>query len=319
MLMTAGFALPAIAFAAGPIFTNQNLPWQTVGYPDDFPDDNYVPVVITIAPGIGEAGKSTVYMRKRNPMVDKTPETQYNHWVAISTRCAHLGCPVRWVPAGRAFHLPVSRRRLRPRRCARRRSAATPARPLLHPRLRRLRPGRSALQRQQRAARLLATRSGRAARRHRPVPLPVASERSQALSDAPHAAQKAEASAPSPADPAAVSAAAARGHAARSPKGPDRGRRGREVAGRLDRRAHLAVGRRTLDDVPQGAEGHQLVLHARLGDDDRLPLPGRDRRLPRDVLPPRRRRRRLRVDPLHHRRTSSSASSCAACTSGARR
>jgi Rieske Fe-S protein len=106
MLMTAGFALPAIAFAAGPIFTNQNLPWQTVGYPDDFPDDNYVPVVITIAPGIGEAGKSTVYMRKRNPMVDKTPETQYNHWVAISTRCAHLGCPVRWVPAAERFICP---------------------------------------------------------------------------------------------------------------------------------------------------------------------------------------------------------------------
>jgi menaquinol-cytochrome c reductase iron-sulfur subunit len=106
MLMTAGFALPAIAFAAGPIFSNQTLPWQTVGYADDFPDNNYVPVVITIAPGIGEAGKSTVYMRKRNPMIDKTPENQYNRWVAISTRCAHLGCPVRWVPAAERFICP---------------------------------------------------------------------------------------------------------------------------------------------------------------------------------------------------------------------
>jgi menaquinol-cytochrome c reductase iron-sulfur subunit len=106
MLMTAGFALPAIAFAAGPIFSNQTLPWQTVGYADDFPDDNYVPVVITIAPGVGEAGKSTVYMRKRNPAIDKTPENQYNRWVAISTRCAHLGCPVRWVPAAERFICP---------------------------------------------------------------------------------------------------------------------------------------------------------------------------------------------------------------------
>jgi Rieske Fe-S protein len=106
MLMTAGFALPAIAFAAGPIFTNQNLPWQTVGYPDDFPDNNYVPVVITIAAGIGEAGKSTVYMRKRNPEVDKTPPNEFNRWVAISTRCAHLGCPVRWVPAAERFICP---------------------------------------------------------------------------------------------------------------------------------------------------------------------------------------------------------------------
>jgi Rieske Fe-S protein len=106
MLMTAGFAVPAIAFAAGPIFKNQTLPWQTVGYPDDFPDDNYVPVVITIAPGIGEAGKSTVYMRKRNPAVDTTPANEYNRWVAISTRCAHLGCPVRWVPAAERFICP---------------------------------------------------------------------------------------------------------------------------------------------------------------------------------------------------------------------
>src|SRR6201999_783434 len=80
--------------------------WQPVGPPDAYPDDNYIPAIITIAPGIGEAGKSTVYIRKRNPLVDKTPENQYNHWVAISTRCAHLGCPVRFVPASERFICP---------------------------------------------------------------------------------------------------------------------------------------------------------------------------------------------------------------------
>ena len=67
MLMATGFALPALGFAIGPIFKNVSLGWQTVGPPDCFPDNNYVPAVIMIAPGIGEAGKTTVYMRKRNP------------------------------------------------------------------------------------------------------------------------------------------------------------------------------------------------------------------------------------------------------------
>jgi menaquinol-cytochrome c reductase iron-sulfur subunit len=105
-LVTMGFALPAVAFAIGPIFKNQSLGWQTVGTPDMFPDDNYIPAIITIAPGIGEAGKSTVYIRARNSAVDTTPQTAFNRWIAISTRCAHLGCPVRWVPASERFICP---------------------------------------------------------------------------------------------------------------------------------------------------------------------------------------------------------------------
>jgi menaquinol-cytochrome c reductase iron-sulfur subunit len=105
-LMTLGIAAPALAFAIGPIFSNVSLNWQPVGPPDIFPDDNYVPAIITIAPGIGEAGKSTVYIRARNPKIDTTPPDHYNRWVAISTRCAHLGCPVRWVPAAERFICP---------------------------------------------------------------------------------------------------------------------------------------------------------------------------------------------------------------------
>jgi Rieske Fe-S protein len=105
-LATMGFTLPAVAFAIGPIFKNTSLGWQTVGTPDMFPNNNYIPAIITIAPGIGEAGKSTVYMRARNPAVDTTPATPYNRWVAITSRCAHLGCPVRWVPASERFICP---------------------------------------------------------------------------------------------------------------------------------------------------------------------------------------------------------------------
>ena len=65
----------------------------------------------------------------------------------------------------------------------------------------------------------------------------------------------------------------------------------------VDERTSLS-GRRALADVQEGAQGHQLVLHARLGDHVRLPLPGRDGRVPGDVLPPGRLRRRVRIDPL---------------------
>ena len=50
-LATMGFALPALAFAIGPIFKNDSLGWQTVGTPDMFPSDNYVPGAITITAG----------------------------------------------------------------------------------------------------------------------------------------------------------------------------------------------------------------------------------------------------------------------------
>jgi Rieske Fe-S protein len=106
MAMTAAFTLPAIAFALGPIFQNDTLGWQTVGYPADFPDNNYIPVVITTSPGIGEAGKSTVYIRARDPKVDKLPASQYNRWVAITSRCSHLGCSVLWVEASERFVCP---------------------------------------------------------------------------------------------------------------------------------------------------------------------------------------------------------------------
>lgn len=106
MAMTAGFTIPAVAFAFGPIFQNDTLGWQTVGYPDDFPTNDYVPVVITTAPGIGEAGKSTVYIRTRNPVIDKTPASKYNRWVAITSRCSHLGCSVLWVEASERFICP---------------------------------------------------------------------------------------------------------------------------------------------------------------------------------------------------------------------
>jgi menaquinol-cytochrome c reductase iron-sulfur subunit len=102
----AAFTLPALGFALAPVFKTTHMAWQAVGPPSDFPNDNYVAKVITIVPGIGEAGKSLAYVRTRNPAIDSEPEDQYNHWVALSSRCMHLGCPVRWVAPAQRFICP---------------------------------------------------------------------------------------------------------------------------------------------------------------------------------------------------------------------
>ncbi len=103
---TSAFLLPALGFAIGPVFEEKTMPWQVVGVPDDFPTDTYVPKVVSIVSGVGEAGKTTVYMRKRNVSIDTEPADQYNQYVAISTRCMHLGCPVRFVEASERFICP---------------------------------------------------------------------------------------------------------------------------------------------------------------------------------------------------------------------
>ena len=100
------FTLPALAFAVGPLFSREPFNWQTVGTTDDFNELTYVTKVITIVQGIGNAGNTIAYMRKRNPAIDTEPEDQYNHYVALSSRCMHLGCPVRYVSAAERFICP---------------------------------------------------------------------------------------------------------------------------------------------------------------------------------------------------------------------
>jgi menaquinol-cytochrome c reductase iron-sulfur subunit len=100
------FLLPTLGFAIGPIFKYTPHSWQTIGPVANFPDNNYVPVTITLTPGIGEAGLSTAYVRKHNPAIDTDVYDHDTPYIAISTRCAHAGCPVRWVDAAERFICP---------------------------------------------------------------------------------------------------------------------------------------------------------------------------------------------------------------------
>ena len=106
LIGTAAIILPSLGFALGPMFEKHPEPWQAVGAVDEFDAATYVPKVIVIVAGIGQAGKSTVYVRKRDPKIDTEPQDQYNQFVAISTRCMHLGCPVRFVEAAGRFICP---------------------------------------------------------------------------------------------------------------------------------------------------------------------------------------------------------------------
>jgi menaquinol-cytochrome c reductase iron-sulfur subunit len=99
-------ALPTIGFALGPIFEEKEVEWQPVGAPADFPDDEYIPKVITETEGIGVVGQTTVYMRRRNGAIDTEEADEFNQFIAISTRCMHLGCPVRYVSASERFICP---------------------------------------------------------------------------------------------------------------------------------------------------------------------------------------------------------------------
>ena len=69
--------------------------------------------MVTTVSGIGEVGKTTVYVRAFNPDIDgeKDPnipfaDEQGGDFVALSTRCMHLGCPVRFVAASERFICP---------------------------------------------------------------------------------------------------------------------------------------------------------------------------------------------------------------------
>ena len=106
----AAVVLPAVGFALAPVFEAEDEIWQSVGRLDEFGPDVYVPRVITVVEGIGEVGKTTAYIRQGNPELSRQepglPQESADEYIAISTRCAHAGCPVRFVQAAANFICP---------------------------------------------------------------------------------------------------------------------------------------------------------------------------------------------------------------------
>jgi menaquinol-cytochrome c reductase iron-sulfur subunit len=105
-LATAAFGLPALGFALGPVFS-QTTPhtWQDVGPEADFNDQTYTYKVIQLVPDIADSGKTSVYVRRYNRTLDGEPGSDLPY-VAISNRCTHVGCPVRYAQAAGSFICP---------------------------------------------------------------------------------------------------------------------------------------------------------------------------------------------------------------------
>jgi menaquinol-cytochrome c reductase iron-sulfur subunit len=106
-IATAAFGLPALGFAVGPMFEKTtHSGFSDVGPVADFNADTFVPKVMTILNNVGgEIGKTTVYVRQYNPSRD-SPRDSDLPYVALTTRCAHLGCPVRYYPVAERFICP---------------------------------------------------------------------------------------------------------------------------------------------------------------------------------------------------------------------
>lgn len=102
----AAMVLPVLGFAIGPVFERAAVTWQPIGAPDEFTGDTFVTRTIVIAAGVGEAGKSTVYVRRRVEGLDTEPADRYNRFLALTSRCAHVGCPVAFTAPAAAFICP---------------------------------------------------------------------------------------------------------------------------------------------------------------------------------------------------------------------
>jgi menaquinol-cytochrome c reductase iron-sulfur subunit len=98
----AAVVLPVVGFALAPIFESPEEVWEAVGPTDEFTAESYRQAVKTEVPGTGESGKTTVYVRKGSEELGEDPA----EFIAISTRCAHLGCPVRFFPSAGNFICP---------------------------------------------------------------------------------------------------------------------------------------------------------------------------------------------------------------------
>jgi menaquinol-cytochrome c reductase iron-sulfur subunit len=107
IVAVSAIALPSIGFALGTsLFHRPPVIWNVIGRPNEFPDYTYVPRVITIAENIGAAGKATIYVRAYNPKIDIATGKFHEPFIALSNRCMHLGCPVKYVEAAERFICP---------------------------------------------------------------------------------------------------------------------------------------------------------------------------------------------------------------------
>ena len=106
LIAAAAFTLPALGFAFGPLFSRVPFEWQTIGVPSDFPKRHLLHERSRSPPGSARSAARSRTCEPATPSIDTEKADQYNQFVALSSRCMHLGCPVRFTPAAERFICP---------------------------------------------------------------------------------------------------------------------------------------------------------------------------------------------------------------------
>jgi menaquinol-cytochrome c reductase iron-sulfur subunit len=90
---------PLVGFVVAPLFRAVPHEWRAVGKVKDFKVGETVAVIFVDAsplPWAGVTAKTAAWLRRKS-------ETEF---VAFAVNCAHLGCPVRWLPDAQLFMCP---------------------------------------------------------------------------------------------------------------------------------------------------------------------------------------------------------------------
>ncbi len=91
--------IPIVGFVVAPLFRKVPDTWLPVGKVDDFQIGKTVEVVISDPsplPWAGITSKSAAWLRRQSA----------EEFIAFSSNCTHMGCPVRWLPDAELFMCP---------------------------------------------------------------------------------------------------------------------------------------------------------------------------------------------------------------------
>jgi menaquinol-cytochrome c reductase iron-sulfur subunit len=97
--MGAGVAVPMVGFVVAPLAVPIPHEWRPVGKLKDFKIGETVAVIFMDAsplPWAGVTAKTAAWLRRKSE----------DEFVAFAVNCAHLGCPVRWLPDAELFMCP---------------------------------------------------------------------------------------------------------------------------------------------------------------------------------------------------------------------
>ncbi len=98
-LVAAAASVPLLGFFLSPMLRKYPPVWRDVGALDDFKIGDTVKVVLVTSGGLpwdGAAQRVAGWLRRNDE----------GNFTVYSSKCTHLGCPVRWIPSAELFMCP---------------------------------------------------------------------------------------------------------------------------------------------------------------------------------------------------------------------